>query len=118
MSPTDALLIPLPCPPTAFPWPAVATSLAAFPWPVYQCVLPLLEGVAQEAVRRRGTGELSPQAGAALLAQAVGSSAALNPRIAAELESKVVGWKAQARLPTVNSILRFEAEEGPRPAFA
>lgn len=91
---------------------SVAFSLASFPWPVYQCVLPLLDGVAEEAVRRMVAGEMSLPCGQTLLATAVNSATQLNPRLGAELEAKVAGWKAQARLCTGN-ILSFEAAAAP-----
>lgn len=86
---------------------SVAASLSAFPWPVYQCVLPLLEGTAQEGVRRQAVGEMAPPAGAALVASALASARALNPRLGAELEGKLAGWKAQAHVATGNQILAF-----------
>lgn len=84
---------------------SVAASLGFFPWPVYQCVLPLLESVAEEAVRRQAVGEMSPAASAALLARAAASAGKLNPRLGAELEAKVAVWKAQARLCTGSNII-------------
>ena len=78
--------------------PAVAASLGAFPWPVYQCVVPLLKAGAHEGVRRLAVGELSPPAGSRLVAAALASAHALSPRIGAELEAEVAGWKAQVRV--------------------
>ncbi|KAL4447837.1 hypothetical protein ABPG75_005056 [Micractinium tetrahymenae] len=85
---------------------SVATSLGAFPWPVYQCVLPLLEAAAQEGVRRQAVGELSPPSGGVLVAAALASARSLNPRLGTELEAKVAGWQAQARVASGN-ILAF-----------
>jgi O-antigen/teichoic acid export membrane protein len=100
---------------------AVAASLGAFPWPVYQCVLPLLEAVAQEGVRRQAAGEMSPAASSALVATALGSAAALNLRFGAELEAKVAGWQNQARLATGGNILGFAsagASTAEEPAYS
>ncbi|PSC69363.1 FLOWERING LOCUS T-like isoform X2 [Micractinium conductrix] len=89
---------------------SVAASLGAFPWPVYQCVVPLLKAGAHEGVRRLAVGELSPPAGSRLVAAALASAHALSPRIGAELEAEVAGWKAQARLAAGNQIIAFPAE--------
>ena len=85
---------------------------------MYQCVLPLLTAVAQEGVRRRVLGALSPPASAALVEAALASARALNPRIGAELEAQVSSWQAQARLAAGNSILRFPSETTPASAAA
>lgn len=70
-------------------------------------MLPLLEAVAEDGVRRQAAGEMSPAAGAALVATALGSAAALNLRFGSELEAKVSGWQNQARLATGGNILGF-----------
>ena len=92
----------------------MAASLGEFPWPVYQCVVPLLTAVAQEAVRRTAVGEVTPPAGAALVQMALASAHSLNPRLAGELSAAVAGFRAQGRLATgAHNILRFAERAAP-----
>lgn len=84
----------------------MARSLGAFPWPVYR-LMPALEAVTQEAVRRQAAGEMGPAAASALLAAALDSARAMHPRLGRDLEAKLAGWQAAVARPASGNILGF-----------
>eukprot|EP00887_Chlorella_sp_A99_P000040 scaffold16.g40.t1 len=72
---------------------SVARAAAAFSYPTYQSLLPVLDAVCRQALAREAA---RPIAARRVLDAALVSAAAMRPRLGAELEARLPGWRAEA----------------------